>query len=210
MKKLTRFKKLIVGTVVVVIVLPLILWIIFINLTNDAQRKLLFVISDYTYQTGNDTSKRVEKVIDWQTFERWVQANVNCEADFVSDSQNKEFLDLIVSLGVKGDMDLPDGPTDTTWLLPRPVIVSGFQSNKLHFWADSGSTFEVEVDASLDRIANAIGAKSIPLYLYKDISYNAVIFKSQPTVEFTTPDLIFVRSSNNKKNSWVGCRSFDS
>jgi hypothetical protein len=80
----------------------------------------------------------------------------------------------------------------------------------LHFWADSGSAFEVEVDASMDQIANAIRAKSIPLYLYKDISYNFVIFKSQPTVEFTTPDLLFVRSSNNKKNTWVGCRSFDS
>lgn len=210
MKKISRFQKILsICVVSVAIFLPLLLWAVWISMSNESKFEILFSLSNPAYQIASETHKSAEQLTDWQSFEEWIQSNVKCENDFLRDVQDKDYIELVKSMGVVGDQFEFNEPTDANWQLPNPVSVFGFQTSNLHFEFSSGSYFEVEVNASVAQVAKAIGARNVPLYMYNQISADAVIFKSQPVIENGYPDLIFVRSSDNKKTSWIGCRSFD-
>lgn len=149
---------------------------------------------------------------DAAALERWVTGSLDCRADFLEGLQNRAYIERLKALGVKltsewQEGDIPEGEFD----LPSPVTFAGQQVTHINYWADSGAEFYATVAAAPDDVAKTLDAKPLTAKNRHEFDERTVAVRfarSTPKGERHAP-AVFVRRSEDGKQTEVGCRYFD-
>lgn len=143
------------------------------------------------------------------SLQHWVQQNINCKGDFVLELQDPQFVASLKKAGVHFTRIETDGPPSGLIRLPRAIHIEGFNSQQVTYWADSGSEFYAQVQATVPALEHALNSTQLPATLTEHDHYTAGRFIHRPTKDDPYPPLLFIRATENPKLTQVGCRTFD-
>jgi hypothetical protein len=149
---------------------------------------------------------------DAAALEHWVIGSLDCKADFLEGLQNRAYIERLKALGVKlttewQEGDVPEGEFD----LPKPVAFAGQSITHIHYWGDSGAEFYGTVTAAPEEVAKALQAKPVAAKNRHDFDERTIAARfvsPVPKGESHAP-AVFVRRSEDGKQTEVGCRYFD-
>jgi hypothetical protein len=143
------------------------------------------------------------------SLQHWVQQNITCQGDFVLEMQDPQFVASLKKAGVRFSRIETDGPPSGLMRLPRNIHIEGFNTQQITYWADSGSEFFAQVQASVPALEHALNSSELPAAVTSHEHYTAGRFIHKPTKDDPFPPLLFIRATDNPKLTQVGCRTFD-
>ena len=146
---------------------------------------------------------------DADALAQWTSDSLLCRHDPVPQMQSAAFVAALQSLGVRGDFDI-EAPPVASFDLPHPVDVAGLFVRRIHFYADSGSEFRAETDATPAKVARQLQLTDSPAALRDAASNEQQIRVVTPGYDADIPARwVFVAPANHAERAEFGCRSSD-